>query len=182
MTRSRHRLVLALAGALLACACESGSGPEGPRGRAAPAAPAAPAAQGTARLRPLFLRGPTGGAPVASFIAGELAKGRTDHRGVLVYVGATWCEPCQSFHRAVQAGELDDMLDGVRLVEFDLDADRQPLESAGYGSRLIPLFALPKNDGTASERRIEGSVKGPGALEQNLMPRLKSFLRGQLDG
>jgi thiol-disulfide isomerase/thioredoxin len=176
--RSWRHLAIALGGLLLACACESGKGPEGRRAQDSPAA----AGRGAQHVRPQFLRGPTGGAPVAPFIAGELARGRTDRRGVLVYVGATWCEPCQSFHRAVQAGELDDMLDGVRLVEFDLDADRQPLESAGYASRLIPLFALPKSDGTASERRIEGSVKGPGALEQNLMPRLKAFLRGQLEG
>jgi len=119
---------------------------------------------------------------VEPFVAHQLAQGRAAHYGVLVYVGATWCEPCQQFHQAVQAGELDDMLDGVRLVEFDLDADRDPLERAGYASRLIPLFALPKDDGTASLHRIEGSIKGPQALRENLMPRLRAFLRGQAEG
>ena len=80
------------------------------------------------------------------------------------------------FHQAVLAGELDSTLDGVHLIEFDLDADREPLDAAGYASRLIPLFALPNADGTASEHRIEGSVKGPAAVEQNLMPRLQAFL------
>lgn len=160
-------------------ACESGRGPttdgvhDGPR---------PPAARPNGHVRPVFMRGPTGGVPVAPFIAAELARGHATRQGVLVYVGATWCEPCQQFHHAVQAGELDEMLDGVRLIEFDLDADRDPLQNAGYASRLIPLFALPNGDGTASDHRIEGSIKGPAAVEQNLMPRLRAFLRGQTEG
>jgi thiol-disulfide isomerase/thioredoxin len=163
-------LVVALA------ACESGRGP----GSSKTAGPS-PERQG-GRVRPVFVRGPTGGAAIAPFVAEELKRGQKVHRGVLVYVGATWCEPCQGFHHAVEQGELDDLLDGVRLVEFDLDRDRDALERAGYLSRLIPLFALPKPDGTSSDRRIEGSIKGPSAVEQNLVPRLRGFLKGQLEG
>jgi thiol-disulfide isomerase/thioredoxin len=130
----------------------------------------------------VFVRGPTGGQKVAPFVAAEVAKGRAQGYGVLVYVGATWCEPCQAFHRAALAGELDELLAGVHLVEFDLDADRDPLESAGYRSRLIPLFVVPSADGTASAQRIEGSIKGPDAMRQNLVPRLKAFLSGQAEG
>lgn len=115
-------------------------------------------------------------------MAAEVAKGRTQGYGVLVYVGAPWCEPCQAFHRAAVAGELDTMLAGVHLVEFDLDADRDSLEAAGYRSRLIPLFAVPNADGTASAQRIEGSIKGPDAVRQNLAPRLKAFLSGKAEG
>ena len=169
MLRRAVPLFLALT---VAASCKSG---DTPGGRAA--APAPPKV-GVAK-RPVFVRGPSGGAPVAPFIASELAKGREGHYGVLVYVGATWCEPCQGFHHAVLAGELDEMLSGVHLLEFDLDADREPLAAAGYSSQLIPLFALPKADGSASEHRIEGSIKGPDAVRQNLMPRLRSFLQGQ---
>ena len=164
-------LVVAVAG------CESGRGP-GESPRATSAAPSAVPPRGL-QARPTFVRGPTGGAPIAPFIAAELSKGRSEHRGVLVYVGATWCEPCQYFHRAVQAGELDEVLPAVRLIEFDLDADRDALEAAGYASRLIPLFALPGPDGTASGQRIEGSIKGEAAVRQNLVPRLQAFLKGQ---
>jgi thiol-disulfide isomerase/thioredoxin len=115
-------------------------------------------------------------------VAEELRQGQREHRGVVVYVGASWCEPCQGFHRAVQKGELDELLTGVRLVEFDLDQDRDALARAGYASRLIPLFALPNPDGTGSDRRIEGSIKGPAAVDQNLVPRLRAFLKGQLGG
>jgi thiol-disulfide isomerase/thioredoxin len=172
--KSSAALVLALLAA--AIGCKSG---DSPRGRTEPK-PANAVAAG--QRRPVFVRGPTGGAPVAPFIANELAKGRASHFGVLVYVGATWCEPCQAFHRSVAAGELDEMLTGVHMVEFDLDADRDPLEKAGYSSQLIPLFALPKPDGTASDHRIEGSIKGPDSVRQNLMPRLRAFLQGQAEG
>ncbi len=162
---------------VLACAllagCDSG------HAKAAPAERDAPAPSHT---RPVFVRGPTGGEAIAPFIAAEAASGRSRHRGVLVYVGATWCEPCQRFHHAVEAGELDELLDGVRLVEFDLDEDRDALTAAGYSSHLIPLIALPNADGTASSHRIEGSIKGPSAVQQNLVPRLRAFLRGETGG
>lgn len=165
----------ALLGTLLALlsGCESGH---------SPTATSKPPVPTSAHVRPTFVRGPTNGDPVAPFIAQQLANGLAAHHGVLVYVGATWCEPCQRFHQAVLAGELDTVLDGVRLVEFDLDADRDPLSAAGYASKLIPLIALPNKDGTASIHRIEGSIKGPTAVQQNLMPRLQGFLHGQSDG
>src|SRR2546423_14525 len=102
-------LLVALATAV--AGCKSGDSPRG-------SGPSPGAPQGPSMKRPLFIRGPTGGAPVAPFVARELAKGHAGHYGVLVYVGATWCEPCQSFHRAVAKGELDEMLAGVRLIEF----------------------------------------------------------------
>ena len=93
-------------------------------------------------------------------------------------MGASWCEPCQRFHQAAQAGQVDALFPGLRLVEFDLDRDRDRLERAGYRSRMIPLFALPREDGTGSGQQIEGSIKGPGAVEQ-IAPRLKALLAGR---
>jgi thiol-disulfide isomerase/thioredoxin len=128
------------------------------------------------------MRGPTNGESIAPFVATALKEGRRTRHGVLVYVGATWCEPCQQFHHAVDKGELDELLSGVRLIEFDLDVDRDALTRAGYKSDLIPLFALPNDDGTGSDRRIQGSIKGASAVQQNLEPRLRAFLRGQAEG
>jgi hypothetical protein len=159
----------------VAVGCKSG---DSPRASTSPVLPA----KAALRNRPVFVHGPSGGTPVAPFIASELAKGRNGHYGVVVYVGATWCEPCQGFHKAVAAGDFDEMLAGVHMLEFDLDEDREPLAAAGYASQLIPLFALPKLDGTASDHRIEGSIKGEDAVRQNLMPRLRAFLAGQAAG
>lgn len=182
MRRFTRRVTLPAA-VVTACAllsiagCRSGRSPQADSTKAEPAAAAkAPPA------RPVFVRGPTSGAAIAPFVAAALKEGRKTKHGVLVYVGATWCEPCQHFHHAVEKGELDDSLAGVRLIEFDLDADRDALTAAGYQSELIPLFALPNDDGTGSDRRIQGSIKGPAAVRQNLEPRLRAFLRGQAEG
>jgi thiol-disulfide isomerase/thioredoxin len=112
---------------------------------------------------------------VQETVARELARARGDGRRLLVYVGASWCEPCQRFHRAALAGQVDALFPGLRLLEFDLDRDRERLEKAGYASKMIPLFALPRLDGAASGEQIEGSIKGSGAVDQ-IAPRLRALL------
>jgi hypothetical protein len=112
---------------------------------------------------------------VPAIVKGELDRARSDGHRLLVYVGATWCEPCQRFHTAAAAGEMNAAFPGMRLLEFDLDRDRDRLQRAGYSSRMIPLFALPRADGTGSGEQIEGSIKGPGAVEQ-ITPRLRALL------
>jgi len=108
---------------------------------------------------------------VRAFVTRAQAQGRVP----LVYVGATWCEPCQYFHSAAERGELDAQLPALALLEFDRDRDGERLDAAGYGSRMIPLFVSPQADGRASERRIEGSIHGPGSPAQ-ILPRLLAIL------
>ncbi len=83
---------------------------------------------------------------------------------LVVYVGATWCDPCTRFHNAVSRGELDATFPGLVLLEFDSDRDGERLAVAGYSSRYIPLLALPRQDGTASGKQVEGGIKGDGAV------------------
>jgi len=118
--------------------------------------------------RVTFLPAPPGEVP--PLVQNELRRGR-----LLVYVGASWCEPCRRFHEAASAGKLDAQLGGLRLLEFDYDRDEPRLRAAGYVSQLIPLFALPAPDGRASGRQIEGSIKGDGAVAQ-ILPRLQALL------
>jgi hypothetical protein len=116
---------------------------------------------------------PTG--DVAELVKRELGRARSDGRRLLVYVGATWCEPCRRFHEAASAGQLDKEFGTLRLLEFDFDRDSSRLQAAGYVSRLIPLFAAPGPDGRASGRQIEGSVKGSAAVAE-IAPRLQALL------
>ena len=111
----------------------------------------------------------------AAVVASELQKAKRDGRQLLVYVGATWCEPCRRFHQAAAEHKLDAAFPTLRLLEFDSDRDGERLATAGYVSRLIPLFARPRDDGRASGRQIEGSVKGDGAVGE-IVPRLRSLL------
>lgn len=164
MGRSRSRVAVAVAlAALLLAGCRAAP----PIQREEPAAKAAPV--------PVEIIKTTGD-DVAETVRREVARARADKREVIVYVGATWCEPCQYFHNAAAAGELDAAFPGLRLVEFDLDRDREALIHAGYASRMIPLFALPREDGTGAGEQIEGSIKGPGAVPQ-ITPRLAALLR-----
>jgi thiol-disulfide isomerase/thioredoxin len=120
-----------------------------------------------------FTRAPPG--DVAAIVREASAAAAASRRALLVYVGASWCEPCQRFHRAAEAGALDAVLPRLMLLEFDMDRDRDRLAAAGYDAKYIPLFALPSSDGTASSHRIEGAIKGEGAVDF-ILPRLRELL------
>ena len=112
----------------------------------------------------------------AAFIASEVARGNREGVPVVVYVGAVWCEPCRDFHEAATAGALDATLGPMRFVEFDLDRDGERLAAAGYRSELVPLFARPAADGTASGAQTDGVKKGGNYVEQ-LTPRIRALVK-----
>ena len=123
----------------------------------------------------LELESAPAGDDAAALIRDASARAEKEHRRLLVYVGAKWCEPCQRFHHAAERGELVGRFGELRLLEFDMDRDAARLARAGYTPRLIPLFALPAPDGRASGRQIEGSIKGDGAVGE-ISPRLAALL------
>jgi thiol-disulfide isomerase/thioredoxin len=112
---------------------------------------------------------------VPTIVKAALASASHDHRQLLVYVGATWCEPCRRFHQAAAQHALDRDFPSLRLLEFDDDRDGQRLAAAGYVGKYIPMFVKPGADGRSSGRQIEGSVKGDGAVNE-IVPRLKTLL------
>jgi thiol-disulfide isomerase/thioredoxin len=196
MIRSRTvflRLALAALAALAASGC-SRAEPEPkpapiatePKPRAAAAVPTAataqPAAPSALPAGPLVLArgvrivhaGP--GEDASRVVVDERTRAKSDGRDLVVYVGAKWCEPCQSFHKAAQKGDLDADFPDLTLLEFDIDEDRERLATAGYVSQFIPLFVMPDAAGRASDKKFEGSVKGDGAVA-NIAPRLRALLR-----
>jgi thiol-disulfide isomerase/thioredoxin len=136
-----------------------------------PIAAASPAPAPSGKLR--IVEPPAGS--VDSIVRDALAGARAEGRTLVVYVGATWCEPCQSFHHAAERGELDATFPRLTLLAFDLDRDRERLVAAGYTSKYIPLFALPGPDGAASGKQIEGGIKGEGVIAF-LSTRLRQML------
>lgn len=110
-----------------------------------------------------------------AIVKAEMERAKKDGRALIVYVGATWCEPCNRFHEASTGGQIQADLPALRMLELDLDRDAERLAAAGYGSKLIPLFAVPGSDGRGTDARIEGSIKGPGAVG-NIVPRLRALL------
>ncbi|MFZ5440631.1 MAG: thioredoxin [Myxococcota bacterium] len=120
-----------------------------------------------------FITAPEG--DVAPLVTAQLARSQAEKRQLLLYVSAPWCEPCRVFHEAVDRGELTGKVGALDLLSFDGDRDAERLIIANYESRYIPAFHVPKADGTSSNRKIEGSVKGTGATT-DLVPRLKELL------
>jgi thiol-disulfide isomerase/thioredoxin len=121
-----------------------------------------------------FVRAPAG--DVAAIVRETSAREQKAARTTLVYVGASWCEPCQAFHKAAAAGALDNTFPSLTLVEFDLDVDRDRLVKAGYQSQYIPLFTKPNEDGTASKEHAEGGIKGDGAVSY-ITSKLQTLVR-----
>lgn len=99
------------------------------------------------------------------------AKGRT----LLVYAGASWCEPCRRFHDAAEKGALDAEFGDLDFLTFDVDFDNERLAYGNYETGTIPLIAVPLADGNASPKYMNGSIKGDGAVDE-MTPRLKKLL------
>jgi hypothetical protein len=140
---------------------------------------AAPSAVPRSRAKPQLTRRSDPPAPLEQFVQQHVEQGDASGVRVLVYVGATWCEPCKRFHTALESGELDRELAGTHFIEFDADRDRAELRAAGYASKYIPLFSVPDPTGRSTGRAIEGSIKGDQALRENLVPRLLALLDGK---
>ncbi len=163
MIRPWVALLCATAGAL---SCEQRPAPT--RAEKAPASAAA--AKAGVEIQAAPARG-----ALADIIGKEQTRARADGRKLLVYVGATWCEPCQYLKQAIKRGELDAEFAGLRLLEFDRDRDETRLREAGCLSRMIPLLARVNGTRCSSRARMEGSIKGPGAVAE-MTPRLKALL------
>jgi hypothetical protein len=153
------------------CACPATPAPEADR---APPPAAAAKPEPKPGSGPAFIAAPAEG-EVVDIVLAERERVEAEGGRLIVYVGATWCEPCAHFHEAVDSGALDEAFPRLRLLEFDLDRDQDRLVAAGYGSRMIPLFVAPAPDGRASPRRTEGAIKGPRAVE-HIRPRLEAIL------
>ncbi len=123
-----------------------------PSGRQAPPEPVAEAVRAV-HASPSgavdIVRGIAAG-DVALAISDELVAATEANRRTLVYVGATWCEPCKRFKKAVLAGELDAQLKGLRFLEFDADRDGERLQKAGYSYTFVPYFGTARFDGKAA--------------------------------
>jgi hypothetical protein len=128
---------------------------------------------------PQFVRAPSGLRAVEPFIQEQVELSLATNDRTLVYVGAPWCEPCQRFHAAVLGGTLDGVLARTRLLEFDAEQHGAALHRAGYAYELIPVIALPNPDGRSSGHLLSGSIKGPSAVTDDILPRLRALLDGR---
>lgn len=97
----------------------------------------------------------------------EKLKAKADGRVLVVYVSASWCEPCRRMKDEIHAGKLDAQLGKTTLLAFDADKDGDRLGSAGYKYSFIPFVALPGADGHPVESQ-EAKGKGSNAWRELL--------------
>lgn len=111
-----------------------------------------------------------------SLIRTERLKAKAAGRVLVVYVSATWCEPCKRFKEELRSGRLDARLAKVTLLAFDADADIDRLGAAGYTFRFVPFVALPGADGRAADT-VEATGKG-GQAWRELLGKLDAWQKG----
>jgi thiol-disulfide isomerase/thioredoxin len=92
---------------------------------------------------------------------------KAEGRVLVVYVGATWCEPCKKFKAELASGRLDERLGKVSLLAFDADKDVDRLAAAGYSFRFVPFVALPGPDGHPADT-AQATGKSPDAWRELL--------------
>jgi len=119
-----------------------------------------------------------GPGPADAVVRTALADTQREGRRLLVYISATWCEPCERFQKALRAGELDASFPGLTMLKFDHDRDLPRLQEAGYAGNLIPRFVVPGPDGRGTARRIEGGTKAEDTVSTSIGPRLRRLLDG----
>jgi thiol-disulfide isomerase/thioredoxin len=102
-----------------------------------------------------------------SLIRTERLKAKADGRVLVVYVSATWCEPCKKMKEEIDAGRLDDRYGKTTLLAFDADKDIDRLGAAGYTFKFVPYVALPGSDGKPAETQ-EAVGKGATAWKELL--------------
>jgi thiol-disulfide isomerase/thioredoxin len=95
-----------------------------------------------------------------SVVRTERLRAKAEGRVLVVYAGASWCEPCKRFKHAIEAGTLDEKLSKTTLLVFDADRDTERLASAGYAFKFIPYVALAGADGHPSD---SGEARGKGS-------------------
>lgn len=171
---------LALAISLLAC----NPAPK----EVAKAEPGASTAPATGALTPSGSVAKTGGkvrviaaaqdSDALSLIRTERLRAKADGRVLVVYVSATWCEPCKKLKEEIEAGRLDERLGKTNLLAFDADKDLDRLGSAGYTFKFVPYVALPGPDGRPAEAQ-EATGKGASAWKE-LLGKLDAWQENQI--
>jgi thiol-disulfide isomerase/thioredoxin len=86
-----------------------------------------------------------------SLVRTERLRAKAEGRVLVVFVSATWCEPCKKMKEEIEAGRLDDRFGETTLLAFDADKDVDRLSAAGYTFKFVPYVALPGADGRPAE-------------------------------
>lgn len=110
-----------------------------------------------------------------SLVRTKRLEAKAEGRVLVVYVSATWCEPCKRLKAELESGRLDERLAKVTLLAFDADRDGDRLGAAGYSYRFVPYVALPGADGHPADSQ-QATGKG-GEAWRELLGKLDTWQR-----
>ena len=110
-----------------------------------------------------------------SLVRAKRLEAKAEGRLLVVYVGATWCEPCKRLKAELASGRLDDRLAKVTFLAFDADRDGDRLGAAGYSYRFVPYVALPGADGHPADSQ-QAMGKG-GEAWREVLDKLDAWQR-----
>lgn len=189
---TRRGLIAAAILGVVGCSRAGGGVNEGAAGSASvAAAPTAETGTGTvtsaspspnpststrATTRGIVVEGAVEDGDALSLIRTKRLEARAEGRVLVVYVAASWCEPCRRLKAEIAAGRLDERFDRLTLLAFDADRDRDRLEAAGYTYRFIPFVALPAPDGGPADAK-QATGRGGDAWRE-LLGKLDAWQRG----
>ncbi len=108
-----------------------------------------------------------------SLVRTKRLEAKAAGRVLVVYVSATWCEPCKRLKSEIAAGRLDARLGKTTLLAFDADRDGDRLAAAGYAFTFVPFVALPGPDGRPAESQ-QATGKG-GEAWRELLAKLDAW-------
>jgi thiol:disulfide interchange protein len=110
-------------------------------------------------------------------LATHASQAITDGKLPVAYLGARWCGPCKAFKMQKDDPAIVEALDGVRIIELDVDQFMTGLEPAGVQVVAIPhWFVLdaqgdPVNAGMSGDKWTDLSPASMAPSLASLKPR-----------
>jgi hypothetical protein len=146
------------------------------KGTQVPAATAEKAPQAKAGQSERWVKiGKRGSAALADGVKAEVAKAQAKKLTPIVYVGATWCDPCLALKKHRDDPKMVDAFEGTFVIEIDADDwNAASFGALGYKTSVIPIFIAVDAEGKATGRTIDGGAWGDN-IPQNMAPPLKQF-------
>lgn len=103
---------------------------------------------------------------LAALLAGHAQRAGEQGLAPVLYVGASWCQPCKLLEQHRDDPQVARALRGTYTIELDFDDwTVAELSASGYEMQAVPVFFAIGADGKAAGPRLDG---GPwiGSAEQ----------------
>lgn len=101
------------------------------------------------------------GTALDALLAGHARRAAGQGLRPVLYVGASWCQPCKLLAQHRDDPRVASALRGTYMVEIDFDDwTVAELGAAGYGVQAVPVFFAIGGAGEAAGPRLDGGAWG----------------------